>query len=107
MCVSSFSSHVFLDLQKAFDMWKVLSEYVVQGALLRVIWSQYDMRSSVVCIAGSKSDLFLMHVGLWQCYPLSMVLFLIFMDRIFRHTQGVEGSGLGLLWMRWVVHGRV
>ncbi|KAL1274593.1 hypothetical protein QQF64_027407 [Cirrhinus molitorella] len=50
---------------------------------------------SLVRIAGSKSDLFLVHVGLQQGCPLSPVLFIIFMDRISRCSQGPEGVWLG------------
>ncbi len=45
----------------------------------------------MVRIAGSKSDLFPVHVGLQQGCPLSPVLFIIFMDRISRCSQGPEG----------------
>uniref|UniRef100_A0A3Q3IZ44 G-protein coupled receptors family 1 profile domain-containing protein n=1 Tax=Monopterus albus TaxID=43700 RepID=A0A3Q3IZ44_MONAL len=38
----------------------------------------------MVCIAGSKSNLFPVHVGLRQGCPLSLVLFIIFRDRISR-----------------------
>ncbi|KAI3358712.1 hypothetical protein L3Q82_015123 [Scortum barcoo] len=46
-------------------------------------------------IAGSKSDLFPVHVGLRQGCPLSPVLFIIFMDRISRRSQGPEGVRFG------------
>ncbi len=48
----------------------------------------------MVRIAGSKSDLFPVHVGLRQGYPLSPVLFIVFMDRISR-SQGPEGVRFG------------
>ena len=65
----------FLDLEKAFDR-------VPLGPLLRAVRSLYNRSRSLVCIAGSKSDLFPVHVGLRQCCPLSPILFIIFMDRI-------------------------
>ena len=58
----------FVDLEKAFDrvprgiLWVVLREYGVGGPLLRAVQSLYDWSRSLVCIAGSKSDLFLVHV---------------------------------------------
>ncbi|KAI3368244.1 hypothetical protein L3Q82_007964 [Scortum barcoo] len=52
------------------------------GPLLRAVRSLYDWSRSLVRIAGSKSDLFPVHDGLWQGCPLSPVLFIIFMDRI-------------------------
>ncbi|KAI3365768.1 hypothetical protein L3Q82_000703 [Scortum barcoo] len=85
----------FVDLEKAFDrvprgiLWGVLHEY---GA----VQSLYDRSRSLVRIAGSKSDLFPVHVGLRQGCPLSPVLFIIFMDRISRRSQGGRReSGLG------------
>ncbi len=91
----------FVDLKKAFDcvprgiQWRVLREYGVRGPLLRAVRSLYDRSRSLVCIAGSKSDLFPVHVGLRQGCPLSPVLFIIFMDRISRRSQGLEGVGFG------------
>ncbi|KAI3363179.1 hypothetical protein L3Q82_011552 [Scortum barcoo] len=73
----------------------VLREYGVRGPLLRAVWSLYDRSRSLVRIAGSKSDLFPVHVGLRQGCPLSPVLFIIFMDRISRRSQGPEGVRFG------------
>ncbi|KAI3351987.1 hypothetical protein L3Q82_020806 [Scortum barcoo] len=87
----------FVDLEKAFDrvprgiLWGVLREYGVREPLLRAVRSLYDRSRSLVRIAGSKSDLFPVHVGLRQGCPLSPVLFIIFMDRISRRSQGPEG----------------
>ena len=87
----------FVDLEKAFDrvpcgiLWEVLQEYGVGGPLLRAVWSLYDRSRSLVCIAGSKSSLFPVHVGLWQGCPLSPVLFIIFMNRISRLSHRLEG----------------
>ena len=49
----------------------------------------------MVHIAGNKSDLFPVRVGLRQGCPLSPILFIIFMDRISRCSQGVEGVRFG------------
>uniref|UniRef100_A0A671V1W2 Reverse transcriptase domain-containing protein n=1 Tax=Sparus aurata TaxID=8175 RepID=A0A671V1W2_SPAAU len=90
-----------VDLEKAFDrvprgiLWEVLREYGVGGPLLRAVRSLYDRSRSLVRIAGSKSDLFPVHVGLWQGCPLSPVLFSIFMDRISRRSHGPEGVWFG------------
>ncbi|GAA6064832.1 receptor-type tyrosine-protein phosphatase F-like, partial [Tachysurus ichikawai] len=91
----------FVDLEKAFDcvprgdLWGVLWEYGVRGPLLRAVRSLYDRSRSLVRIAGSKSDLFPVHVGLRQGCPLSPVLFIIYMDRISRRSRGPEGVRFG------------
>ncbi|KAK3529893.1 hypothetical protein QTP86_007211 [Hemibagrus guttatus] len=91
----------FVDLEKAFDrvprgiLWEVLWEYGVHGPLLRAVRSLYNRSRSLVRIASCKSDLFPVHVGLRQGCPLSPVLFIVFMDRISRHSQGLEGVWFG------------
>ncbi|TKS65465.1 putative 149 kDa protein ORF 2 [Collichthys lucidus] len=91
----------FVDLEKAFDrvprgvLRAVLREYEVPDPLIRAIRSLYSRCQSLVRIAGSKSDLFPVRVGLPQGCPLSPVLFITFMDRISRRSQGVEGLRFG------------
>ncbi|KAK3510218.1 hypothetical protein QTP70_030444, partial [Hemibagrus guttatus] len=91
----------FVDLEKAFDrvprgiLWEVLWEYGVCGPLLRAVRSLYNQSRSLVCIASCKSDLFPVHVGLRQGCLLSPVLFIVFMDRISRRSQGLEGVRFG------------
>ncbi|KAK3543834.1 hypothetical protein QTP70_030081 [Hemibagrus guttatus] len=91
----------FVDLEKAFNrvphgiLWEVLWEYGVCGPLLRAVRSLYNRSRSLVRIASCKSDLFPVHVGLQQGCPLSPVLFIVFMHRISRHSQGLEGVQFG------------
>ncbi|KAK3528570.1 hypothetical protein QTP70_003744 [Hemibagrus guttatus] len=91
----------FVDLEKTFDcvlcgiLWWVLWEYGVCGPLLRAVRSLYNRSRSLVCIASCKSDLFPVHVGLQQGCPLSPVLFIVFMDRISRRSQWLEGFRFG------------
>ncbi|KAK3528527.1 hypothetical protein QTP70_001730 [Hemibagrus guttatus] len=91
----------FVDLEKAFDrvpcgiLWEVLWEYGVRGPLLRAVRSLYNRSRSLVRIASCKSDLLPVHVGLQQGCPLSPVLFIVFMDRISRRSQGLEGVRFG------------
>ena len=90
----------FVDLEKAFDcvyrvvLWGVLREYGVSDPLIRAVRSLYDRCQSLVRIAG-KTDLFPVRVGLRQGCPLSQILFIIFMDRISRRSQCVEGVRFG------------
>uniref|UniRef100_A0A3B3S8K7 Reverse transcriptase domain-containing protein n=1 Tax=Paramormyrops kingsleyae TaxID=1676925 RepID=A0A3B3S8K7_9TELE len=91
----------FVDLEKAYDrvprgtLWVVLREYGVWGPLLWAIRSLYEWGRSLVLIASYKLDMFPVWVGLRQGWPLSSILFIIFMDRISRHSQGVEGVQFG------------
>uniref|UniRef100_A0AAQ6IH68 Reverse transcriptase domain-containing protein n=1 Tax=Anabas testudineus TaxID=64144 RepID=A0AAQ6IH68_ANATE len=77
----------FVDLEKALGrvprgiLWEVLREYRIRDPLLRAVRSLYDRSRSLVRIAGSKSDLFPVHVRLRQGCPLSPILFITFMDR--------------------------
>ena len=86
MGVRPTSLHVFLDLEKAFDrvprgvLWGVLREYGVPDPLIRAVGSLYSRCQSLVRIAGSKSSLFPVGVGLRQGCPLSPILFITFMD---------------------------
>ena len=62
----------FVDLEKAFDhvpqgvLWGVLREYGVSDPL---IWAVRSLCQSLVRIAGNKSDLFPVRVGLHQGCP--------------------------------------
>ena len=91
----------FVDLEKAFDrvprgvLWGVLREYGLSDPLIRAVRSLYYRCQSLVRIVGNKSDLFPVRVGLRQGCPLTPILFIIFMDRISRHSQGVEGVRFG------------
>uniref|UniRef100_A0A669EEJ8 Reverse transcriptase domain-containing protein n=1 Tax=Oreochromis niloticus TaxID=8128 RepID=A0A669EEJ8_ORENI len=91
----------FVDLEKAFDhvpwgvLWEVLREYGVSGPLLWAIRSLYNCCKSLVRIAGNKPDSFPVGDGLRQGCPLSLILFIIFMDRISRHSQVAEGFHFG------------
>uniref|UniRef100_A0A8C6LI62 Reverse transcriptase domain-containing protein n=1 Tax=Nothobranchius furzeri TaxID=105023 RepID=A0A8C6LI62_NOTFU len=88
----------FVDLEKAFDRvprgapWGVLRVYGVPGPLIQGVRSLYDRCQNLVCIAGSKLGSFPVRVGLRQGCPLSLILF---MDRISRRSQGVEGIRFG------------
>lgn len=72
-------------------VWRVLWEYGVQEALVRSVWSLHDQSRSLVYKAGSKLELFPVHVAPRQRCPLSAILFIIFKDRISRLNQGAEG----------------
>ena len=100
MGVCPTSPHVFCGLGEGIRpcpfgiLWEVLWEYGVGGPLPRAVQSR-----SLVRIAGNKSDLFLVHVGVRQGCPLSPVLFIIFMERISRSSKGPEGVWFGSHWI--------
>ncbi|XP_061894160.1 solute carrier family 25 member 55a isoform X1 [Entelurus aequoreus] len=73
----------------------LLREYGVSDCLIVAVRSLYDQCQSLVRIAGRKSDTFPVRVGLRQGCPLSPILFITFMDRISRRSQGVEGIWFG------------
>lgn len=55
--------------------------YTADSPLLETIQFLYIYTESSVCIAGSKSDLLPVKAGCSQGCPLSLVLFITFMDR--------------------------
>lgn len=65
--------------------------YGVSGPLLQAIWFLYNCCKSLVRIASNNLDYFL--VGFERC-SLSLIVFLIFVDRISRHSQVAEGFHL-------------
>ena len=78
----------FIDLGKGYDraprdlLWSILKEYGISGCPLAVLRSSYDDGKNHIRIIGSKSGSFLIHVGFRQGCVLSLLLFIIFMDRI-------------------------
>ena len=106
----------FVDLEKAFDsvtlgvLCGVLVKYGVTDHLAQAVRSLYDQCQSLdhlkqavcslydrcqslVCITGNKPDWFPVRVGLCQgCH-----LFIIFIDRIPRRSQGVKEVRSGAL----------
>ena len=82
----------FIDLEKAYErvpqdlLRNILKEYKISGRLLAAIRSLYNNCKSHVRINGSKSDSFGVRVGLRQGCVLSPLLFIIFMNRIFRRS---------------------
>ena len=77
----------------------LIKTFIFIGGLIWAIWSLYCRSKSLVRITSRKSDLFPVRVCL--C-PLSLVLFIIFMDnmdnRISRCSQAAEGIKFGGLW---------
>ncbi|KAI3366514.1 hypothetical protein L3Q82_000648 [Scortum barcoo] len=97
----------FVDLEKAFPdrvphvvfcgecSASMGSGAFAKGCSVSVLTTGAGAWFALMGIAGSKSDLFPVHVGLRQGCPLSPVLFIIFMDRISRRSQGPEGVRFG------------
>ncbi|KAK3544844.1 hypothetical protein QTP86_027517 [Hemibagrus guttatus] len=93
------SPHVFCGLGEGFrpcPSWHSVGGALgVRGPCSVSVRSLYNRSRSLVRIASCKSDLFPVHVGLRQGCPLSPVLFIVFMDRISRRSQGLEGVQFG------------
>ena len=62
---------------------------------MSAVYSLYIWSQSLVRIAGSKSDLLLVRVGLCKGCLLSPILFITFIDRISRCSQGFERVWFG------------
>ena len=62
---------------------------------MRAVRSPYDWSQSLVRTASSKSNSFLVVVGLRQGCPFLTILFITFIDRISRRSQHVEGVRFG------------
>ena len=62
---------------------------------MRAVLSLYDQSQSLVCIASSKLDSMPVRVGLLQGCPFLPILFITFMDRKSKCTQGVEAVWFG------------
>jgi hypothetical protein len=91
----------FVDLEKAYDLvprimlWKCLQEYGIDGQLLQAIQFLYKDCRSCVRVNGIKSTSFTVGAGLRQGCVLSPLLFIIYMDRIARRSQGEECVMIG------------
>ena len=109
----------FVDLEKAFNrvprgvLWGVLREYGVSDPLIQAVHFLYDWCQSLVRIAGNKSDLFPVRVGLRQgsalCHRLNGCM-LSLRDRV-RSSVIQEELGVDPLLlcversqMRWLRH---
>lgn len=82
-----------MDLQKAYDciprfkLWSVLTEYGVNGYLLRAIKSLYAISITAVRVDGGMSDLFQVRNGLRQGFTISPLLFIIHMDKLIKSAN--------------------
>ena len=66
----------------------------VLDPLRRAVQSLYKRSESLVCIAGCKSDLFSVRIGLHQGCVLLQILFIKLMDRISSAAKEWRGSNL-------------
>lgn len=91
----------FVDLEMQFNsvprdiLWGVLWENGVHGPLLWENRSLYGRSQSLVCIVGSKSDLFPVWIELCPGCPLSQLMFIIFMDKTSSCSWGSGGPVWG------------
>ncbi|KAK3564250.1 hypothetical protein QTP86_011970 [Hemibagrus guttatus] len=77
---------------KAPGVDEIRPEYLKSLDVVGLSWLTRLCNIAWLCC---KSDLFPVHVGLRQGCPLSPVLFIVFMDRISRRSQGLEGVRFG------------
>ncbi len=69
----------------------------ISGPRLQAIRSLCNQSESCVRILSTKSNMFPVGAGLCQSCPLSLILFVIFTDRISRHSRGEECVWFGNL----------
>ncbi|KAK9539560.1 hypothetical protein VZT92_004659 [Zoarces viviparus] len=85
----------FVDLEKAFD--RVPRGFLWGGCGSTGCRTRYNGPSGLCMTAvGAVSDAFPMGVGLLQGCPLSLVLFVTFMDRMSRRSRGEENVTFGI-----------
>lgn len=81
------------DLVPRHLLWGLLQEYGLSGLFFNVIQSLYEQSESCACILGVK----LKPLKWVSEYILSALLFVVFMDRVSRHSKcwrGVQYGGL-------------
>ena len=90
-----------VDLQKAYDrirrdkLWAVLLQYGIDGQLLTAIKSLYMHSEVCVRVNSATTKPFRVSVGLQQGCSLSLILFLICMDRIVKKSEFCGGVKIG------------
>ena len=83
----------FVDLQKAYDhipgdkLWAVLLQYNIDGQLLTAIKLLYMHSEVCVRVTSATTKSFRVSVGPRQGCSLSLILFLIYMDRIVKNSD--------------------
>jgi len=99
------SQHCILssDLSHAFDMisheylFCILHEYGFSTQFITYIKNIYNDASSHIHINGHASDAIQIRRGVWQGYPLSMILFTLCLNpliwRLERDLQGIDIAG--------------
>ena len=90
----------FIDMKKAFDwvnrdllMYKLLTQFGLQGKLYKAIKSIYSSSSACVRVNNSCSDWFDITAGVKQGDTLSPTLFAMFLNDL---ATGVKGLGCGV-----------
>jgi hypothetical protein len=88
----------FVDFKKAFDtvprdlLWQVLEGLGISGRILECLCSMY--RQDQACLHHPKEGLtptFLCRIGVKQGYPLSPLLFGLFIDGLEKWLNALEG----------------
>ena len=91
----------FVDLKKAYDrihrdkLWVVLLQYGIDGQLLTAIKSLYMHSEVCVRVNNATTKPFRVSVELRQGCSLSLILFLIYEDRIGKKSESCGGVKIG------------
>ncbi len=89
----------FVDFRKAFDivprdlLWQVLAEMGIVGHFMQCLQSMYsqDIVRVMHPIEG-LSTRFSCGIGVKQCYPLSPMLFELYLDGLEKHLDALDGD---------------
>lgn len=88
----------FIDFKKAYDsldralMWRVIGGMGVHGQVLTTLQHMYDCASMRVRVHGALGEPFDTSIGVIHGYPLSPLLFGLFIDRVEAFLRSVRSQ---------------
>ena len=99
----------FVDLEKVYGrvsrdkLWKVLQEHGIDGHLLMAIKSLYCQPEVCVRVNGKQSKSFHVGIGLRQGCVLSPLLFIIYMNWMYKLSRTDECVTIGRCKISWLL----